>query len=344
MAIEHNPLPLQNFHPGHHWNLALFPDVGSSIAPAWDTLWWVESGISGIVVIAIFGLMLYFSIRYRAGSKASRAGKLTEHQQDLVEIAWTIPTFLVFLAFFFWGSKLFIKMYTMPKQPGITINVQAKQWMWKFEHPNGVREINELHIPVGEDIKLHLASVDVIHDLFIPAFRTKKDVVPGHVTFEWFKAIKPGKYHIFCGQYCGLYHSHMRGAVFVMEPTAYQAWLKRQSNSMSYATSQASRGQAIFVAKGCAGCHFGHGAVRAPSLVGIYGRPVPLAGGGFAVANDAYIRDSILFPRRQIVKSYMPIMPSFKGKITNGEIQAITAYIKSLTPQGRPPPKGIPQP
>ena len=214
------------------------------------------------------------------------------------------------------------------------INVIGKQWMWKVQHPEGNREINELHVPVGRNVKLTLASQDVIHSFFLPSFRTKMDVVPGRYTTEWFQATKIGSYHLFCAEYCGTKHSGMVGRVVVMDPADYEDWLTKGQPGPTLV----QEGERLFRELGCSGCHLGSSIVRAPPLEGLYGKPVPLQSGVIVIADEGYIRDSILLPNNQVTAGYEPVMPTYQGHVTEEEILELIAYIKSLgsaTPEAR---------
>jgi cytochrome c oxidase subunit 2 len=224
-----------------------------------------------------------------------------------------------------------VNFRTAPKNT-LDIYVVGKQWMWKAEQPNGKREINELHIPVNRDVKLILGSEDVIHNFYVPDFRVKMDVVPGRYNTMWFRPTKIGKYHFFCSQYCGTNHAVMGGYVTVMDPADYAAWLSDESGDMN----PASAGEKLFTQLACVTCHFSDGTGRAPSLNGVYGGKVLLADGTIVVADDAYIRESILQPKAKIVAGYQPLMPTFQGLVTEEQIMNLTAYIKTLQSQPVP--------
>lgn len=245
-----------------------------------------------------------------------------------VELIWTIIPLLLALGLFGWGAVVYFHIQ-VPPSDALEINVVGKQWMWKIQHQEGVREINALHIPVGRPIKLTLAPEDVIHSFFIPAFRIKQDVVPGRFTTEWFQPTTVGRYHLFCAEYCGANHSRMTGIVFVMEPQAYQSWLEQGS----IGDTLAQAGAKLFRELGCSGCHVGQGAVRAPRLEGLYQRMVPLQDGQFVRADDKYLRDSIVLPNSQITAGYEALMPTFQGRVTEGELFELIAYLKSLAGQ-----------
>jgi len=229
------------------------------------------------------------------------------------------------MGLFGWAAELYFHEERVPSG-AMELSAVGKQWMWKVQHPEGNREINELHVPLGRDVKITLASQDVIHSFFLPAFRIKRDVIPGYYTTEWFRGTRLGEYHLFCAEYCGTKHSAMVGKVIVMAPAAYEQWLAagRPDSTLSQA------GERRFRELGCSGCHVGNSIVRAPPLEGIYGKPVPLEGGGFALADEGYLRDSILLPNSKIVAGYQPLMPTFQGKVSEEELLELVAYIKSL--------------
>jgi cytochrome c oxidase subunit 2 len=231
------------------------------------------------------------------------------------------------MTIFLGGAYVYFDQYT-PPQDAMEIYVVGKQWMWKMQHGTGQREINELHVPVGRKIKLTMTTEDVLHDFFVPAFRTKADVVPGRYTYLWFEATKPGKYHLFCAEYCGLNHSGMGGWIYVMDPKDFDNWL---AGNVSGGTP-VEIGQDLFQNKlGCASCHAGGPQQRGAKLEGIFGKEVKLVGGQTVVADDQYIRNSILNPTSQIVEGYQPIMPTFKGQVTEEQLNGLVAYIKSLS-------------
>ena len=287
--------------------------------------------ISCAILALVFGLMLLYMFKYRAGSSIDR-GAVAKKTWRL-ETAWTFATLLIFFGLFVWGADLYVRLF-QPPADAMKIYVIGKQWMWKVEHPGGQREINALHLPVGRPIQLVMTSEDVIHDFSVPAFRIKHDVLPGRYETLWFQAERLGTYHLFCTQLCGTGHAQMTGKIVAMSAPDYQKWLER--NGAGETMVQA--GQTLFMRYGCSGCHGGNGAggtqsvstVRAPSLVGLYGSPVTLADGRVVTADDRYIRDCILIPDTQRVASYPPVMPSFAGLISEEDLLKIIAYIKSL--------------
>jgi cytochrome c oxidase subunit 2 len=301
------------------------PPTASSLAPHVDELMWWMIGLFGLIAILLTGLILFFMIRYRRGKQINRDFHMNKKLELKIEFGWTFVVFLCFLAFFYSGAVLYVDAFSMPAQ-AIHINVVGKQWMWKFEHQNGAREIDALHVPVDRYVELDMTSTDVIHDVDIPAFRIKHDVLPGTHMHLWFKATRIGNYDLYCNQFCGLGHSKMRAQVIVMKQLDYTRWLNAQPTGNREVTA----GATLFRAHGCSGCHVGNSAIHAPPLAGIYGRVVHLSDGRMRLIDDAYIRDSILFPAKDIVAGYRNDMPSFRGQLSEGEIQQIIAYIKSM--------------
>jgi cytochrome c oxidase subunit 2 len=242
-----------------------------------------------------------------------------------LEIVWSVIPFGITMVMFTWGAKLYYEE-SRPPDNAMPIYVVAKQWMWKIEHMEGQREINELHVPVGRAVKLTMTSEDVIHSFFVPAFRTKSDVVPGRYSTLWFTPTKPGKYHLFCAEYCGNRHSGMIGWIYVMESQDYQEWLNQHPPPASLAES----GEKLFNGMGCPTCHKEDGTGRCPSLSGLFGKTVQLAGGKTVVADEAYIRESILQPAAKIVAGYGLAMPTYQGQTTEEDILQLVEYIKWL--------------
>jgi len=305
------------------FGLPLIPEQASTVAWKIDLIYWTLVGLSAFFSIAVFAAAIFLAIKYRKGSKADRSRPL-DHSTAL-ELVWSIIPLIMALGVFGWASYLYFDMISPPAN-AMEVYVVGKQWMWKIQHPTGQREINELHVPVGQPVKLVMTSQDVLHDFSIPAFRIKQDVVPGRYREQWFEATKPGAYHIFCAEYCGTEHSRMIGTVYVMEQADYEAWL--QSGTAQESMAQA--GARLFQSYGCSGCHGGNGSVRAPLLNNVFGRPVPLANGETVIADDMYIRDSILQPKKQVVGGFEPVMPTYQGQISEDDLMQIAYYIKSL--------------
>ena len=278
--------------------------------------------------VAITTAIIVFFFKYHR--KTPNAVGIPIHGDMRLETAWmVIPLFLA-MAMFGWGAVVYVDYRNAPPDT-LDIYVIGKQWMWKAQQPSGLKEINELHVPVGRNIRLVMASEDVIHDFFVPAFRVKMDVVPGHYNTMWFRPTKAGRYHFFCSQYCGTNHALMGGWVTVMEPSDYAAWLSGSGAQGDPAVA----GEKLFVERACSTCHFADGTGRGPSLNGLFGAKVLLADGSSITANEAYIRESILQPNAKIVARYAPSMPTYQGQLTEEQILALIAYVKSL--QSQPP-------
>jgi cytochrome c oxidase subunit 2 len=304
----------------------LLPYEDSNYASHVDLIFVSLLALCSFITLAVFAVILWFSIKYRRDSNADRTHRPNEATEIGIEFTWIILPLVIFMGLFIWAGNVYYEMFSPPAD-GIAIYVIGKQWMWKIEHPGGQREINQLHIPVGRNIILTMTSQDVIHDFDVPAFRIKHDVLPGRYERMWFKATKTGTYHLFCGQYCGDFHSLMIGSIIVMTPSDYAAWLQNESPNTS--ETLAAEGSRYFHSLGCSGCHEGSQVVHAPSLAGIYGEPVPLQSGQVVTADEDYLRDSILQPAKNIPAGYQPIMPSFQGALSEEQIIALIAYIKS---------------
>jgi cytochrome c oxidase subunit 2 len=309
--------------------LPFFPEQASSIAQSVDTLFAFVLITCLFFAVLVTVLAIYAAFRYRRRTP-NEVGADIEGNMAL-EVGWTVIPLLITLGMFAWGAVVYTHFRTDPKDT-IDIYVVGKQWMWRLEQPNGKREINELHVPVGRNIKLILGSEDVIHDFYVPAFRVKMDVVPGRYNTMWFQPTKVGRYHFFCSQYCGTNHAVMGGWVTVMDPAEYAAWLSDESGEVN----PVSAGEKLFGQLACNTCHLPDGTGRAPSLNGVYGAKVLLADGAIITADDSYIRESILQPKAKIVAGYQPVMPTFQGLVSEEQIMNLTAYIKSLQSQPVP--------
>jgi cytochrome c oxidase subunit 2 len=305
-------------------NFPLFPPEASDVARRTDYLYGALICLSAFVMFVVFVPMIYFLFKYRRGKKADRSP--IELPELKIELTWTVIPLIIFTGLFAWGADIY---WTIERPPpdAMEINVVGKQWMWKMEHPEGNREIDELHVPLGRNIKLTLASQDVIHSFFLPAFRIKQDVVPGRYSTLWFKANKLGTFHLFCSEYCGTHHSAMIGSVIVMKPEAYQQWLARGAPG----STLAQEGEQLFRQYGCTGCHVNSTSVHAPPLEGVFGRPVPLQDGRFVMADDAYLRDSILLPAKDIVAGYTNLMPSYQGHLSEDDLLKLIAYLRHIS-------------
>jgi cytochrome c oxidase subunit II len=308
----------------------LFPEAASSIARTVDYLYFYLTGVTIVMTALIFAVVFFFAIKYRRKSEHEVPKPI--HGSLILEISWSIIPFIVMLTFFWWGAQIFFENASPPPN-AMDIYVVGKQWMWKIQYPEGQREINELHVPVNRPVKITLASEDVIHSFFIPAFRIKHDVVPGRYDTMWFTATKPGRYHIFCAEYCGTEHSGMVGWVTVMNENDYENWLSGGGTE----GSMAQQGEQLFQQLGCSTCHLLDQQGRCPIMRGVYGSRVQLNDGRTVLADDSYIRESILNPNAKIVSGFRPdVMPTFQGQITEEQLLQLIVYIKSLAIPGMP--------
>jgi cytochrome c oxidase subunit 2 len=308
--------------------IQFFPDQASTISHTVDGLYFYLVAVSALFSVLIAVLIIIFAVKYRRRSETYLPQPV--HGGLWLEITWSVIPLVLALVMFAWGASIFFTE-SRPPADSMEIYVVGKQWMWKVQHMEGQREINELHIPVNRNIKLTMTSEDVIHDFYVPAFRTKSDVLPGRYTTEWFRATKPGEYHIFCAEYCGTKHSGMIGTVYVMEPQQFDAWL---SGGGAQGTL-AQKGEALFSQLGCVTCHQADADKkgRCPNLHGIWGTSQPLINGGSVPVVDAgYVRESILNPSAKIVAGYENIMPTFTGLVTEEGVQQLVEYVKSIGP------------
>ncbi len=330
----------------------LFPEQASTMAAQVDYLY-----IFLIVVSLVFGVgiavaLIGFSVKFRR-TPDNQVGHPI-HGSNLLEIAWSVLPFGLTMVIFAWGAWLFFG-FSRPPDNAHEVFVVGRQWMWKLQHMQGRREINELHVPVGQAVKLTMTSEDVIHSFYVPAFRVKFDVLPGRYTTAWFEPTKVGEYHMFCAEFCGTEHSGMIGKVVVMEPADYQAWLAEPPPVIAAAGSAAAApaaapvdglspvgaGEALFTAKACAICHQPQSGALGPSLVGVYGKPVQFADGTSATITDDYLRESILNPTAKIVAGFQPVMPTFQGQLSEEQVMQLIQYIKSLTAGAPAPGQGV---
>ena len=334
------------------------PPSASTFSSQYDALFWFFMLSCGLAFFATSAVMVFFAIRYRRG--AGRYERDRGHTHTLVEVLWSMPVAFVVTALFVWGARLYINAYT-PPEDATEIYVTGKQWMWKLQHPSGKREINEMHIPVDTPIKLTMTSEDVIHSFFVPAFRLKRDVLPGRYSSMWFEATERGEYHLFCTEYCGTEHSRMVGKVVVMGAKEYQDWIRGDESVsgdrlLASVSSQltvpeeadeadeadetdeeggldpsmVSAGETLFSQKACVGCHNQNPGAACPSLHGSWGEQHEMQSGQVVRVDEDYVTESILYPQKKLVKGYPPIMPSFQGQLTTEEINQLIAYIKSL--------------
>ena len=375
------------------WDFPLFPEQASTAAATVDLLFVALTLLSAVFVVGVVGFILYFSVKYRRGSDADRSNPSSGNVA--LETTWMVIPLFLGTGMFVWASAAYFEMEAVPPGDPLEIYVTGKQWMWKTQHPNGAREINTLHIPVGRPIKLIMTSQDVIHSFYIPAFRTKHDVLPGRYYTQWFQATKPGRYHLFCAEFCGADHSRMGGWIYAMEPADYEQWLQsgatggsntqpgtgryertpaggatrapfdagatdvtgegagpvgataRPQNQSAPALarpSMAEAGAGLFRQLRCNSCHRVDSTALYPAtgpvLQDLYGHAAELQNNRSLIADEQYLRESILYPQAKLVAGYPPVMPTYQGQLSEDELMQLVAYIKSLSADAasaRPP-------
>ena len=308
--------------------IPLFPEQASSIAPTVDNLYFFILGVTAFFALLVVVLVLFFAIKYRDDTGLKVGAPITGSIP--LEIGWSLIPFFVAMAIFVWATVVFFQIVRAPDQT-LEIYSTGKRWMWRFQHVDGQREINQLHVPLGRPVKITFTSEDVLHDLYIPAFRVKADAIPGRYSSIWFTATKEGQYHLFCAEYCGTKHSGMIGTVTVMKPEAYQQWLA----GGGLTGSMTARGEQLFQQLACNTCHVADGTGRGPSLAGVFGSRVTLEGGQSVVVDETYVRESILTPQQKLVQGYQPIMPTFQGLVNEEGLMSLIEYVKNL-PSNRP--------
>lgn len=314
--------------------LSQFTTEASDYAVRVDHLFLLLCIVSGLVILLVTGLIVVFFALYHRGSTMPR-GAVPERRSREIEIGWTAATVFSFLFLFWWAASDQLTALVPPKD-ALEIHVVAKQWMWRIQHPSGAREIDELHVPADTNVRLVMTSQDVIHDLYLPALRLKQDILPDRYTYLWFDANKTGIFHFTCAEFCGTDHSVMAGRMVIMSPAEYSRWTEAQPQG----DDLAHQGEALFHELGCSGCHAPASPVHAPDLHGIYGRRVQITGGRSLTADEAYLRDCILLPDKNRVAGFAPIMPSFAGQVTEGQVFELVAYLKSLTTDSNAGAKG----
>jgi len=310
-------------------DLPLFPEQASTFARNVDLLYFFLVAVSLFFSVLIFTTVFYFAVRYRRRSETEIPKPI--EGSLVLELAWAGLPLILVMIMFSWGAVIFFRMHSPPAR-AIRIDVVGKQWMWKIQHPNGRREINELHVPLGQPVRLNMISEDVIHSFYVPAFRVKQDVLPGRYSELWFEATKTGTYHLFCAEYCGTKHSAMGGSVVVMDPADFEQWLA----GTPAGETMEQAGERLFVQHNCITCHNPSSGARGPLLDGLYGTRIRLGTGETITMDESYVRESILNPQAKVVAGYRPVMPTFQGQISEEGILELIAYIKSLARQQQP--------
>jgi cytochrome c oxidase subunit 2 len=308
--------------------LPFIPESASTVSGKVDALYFYLSGVTLFFTLLISFVLIFFVIKYRRRSPFEIPRPVAGSHK--LETLWSVIPFLIAMSMFAWGAQIYFQNARPPRNAA-EVYVVGKQWMWKIQHTTGQREINELHVPAGRKIKLIMTSEDTIHDFYIPAFRIKEDVIPGRYTTQWFEATKPGTYHLFCAEYCGMNHSGMIGSIIVMQPSEFDNWLSGNAGQQSPAVA----GAQLFQTLGCVSCHGANGeGGRGPTLAGLFGRKVFLTNGQTLNADENYIRESIENPQAKVVNGFQPIMPTFQGQVTPEQLIQLMAFIRSLQVTG----------
>lgn len=311
--------------------IGLFPFAPAASAHArhLDTLIGGFSVLVALLAGPVIVLIFAFAVRYRRGKRVDRTR--SEGRNVWLEVSWSVILFVLILGFFAVAARMYFALHEPPPDT-VPITVVAKQWMWKFQHPTGQAEINRLHVPIGQPVRLTMTSQDVIHSLYVPALRIKQDVLPGRYTELWFTADRPGTYHLFCAEFCGTDHAAMGGGLIALAPGDYARWLADAGGGGSLA----AQGAALYARLGCGSCHDAGAAVRAPPLGGLFGSTVTLADGTTRRADEQYLRDAILDPNAQIAAGYRAIMPTYRGIVDEAAAMKLVAYLRSLPKGTRP--------
>jgi cytochrome c oxidase subunit 2 len=310
----------------------LRPKAASNFAYDYDLLFFALTALTVFFTVVVGAMVLFFALRYRKGTKADRSKPM--HENVKLELLFLIVPTILGLAMFGWGTVLFVNKRTFPEN-AMEIFVVGKQWMWHAQHMNGVRENNELHLPLGQPVKLTMISQDVVHGFFIPQFRVQYHVVPGRYTQMWFIPTRTGRFNLFCSVHCGTQHSEMAGYVYVLPPDEFARWLASGGNRFrEEPATMAEAGEQTFREMRCGSCHGATDTQRGPSLYGMYGNPVTLETGQTVIADAKYIRSSILTPWAQLTAGYGATMPAYKGTLNEERTFELIAYIKTLGQAG----------
>jgi cytochrome c oxidase subunit 2 len=306
-----------------------FPAPTSTGAGQVDALFYFILAISVVFFAIIVGVMVTFLLKYRERS-GSEAEASPSHNNTL-EMVWTIIPGVLVGIIFFWGFVSYLDMRQAPDD-SYEIQVTARKWSWAFTYPNGYVD-NNLHVPIDRPIRLVMTSDDVIHSLYIPAFRLKKDVIPGRYRKVWFEATEPGEYTLFCAEYCGTQHSTMLAQVIVHPSGEFEKWLRDAANFLER-MSPAEGGEILYTRRGCVQCHSVDGSAKVgPTFLGAFGTQQRMTDGTELEIDENYIRESILEPQAKVREGYKPVMPTYQGQLDDEEIAALIAYIKSLAEQ-----------
>lgn len=307
-----------------HAGSSFMPPQGSTMASNVDSLYWFLIIISVIASLLVICGMMWFIFKYRRKSENDKTAYITHNH--LAEFLWSFIPLVLFMVAFVWGWKVFVDL-RKPPEGAYEVYVKAYKWAWEFEYNNGKQSPGELVVPAGRPIRLVMTSKDVLHSFFVPSFRIKQDVVPGMYTQTWFEAPEEGEFQIFCTEFCGLNHSGMLAKVKVVSQEKFDAWL--QGKAIEKLTPL-QLGEKLYVTRNCNGCHSTDGSIKVgPSFKGLFGKERTFADGSTTVADENYIRNSLLNPNSQVVKGFTPQMPTYAGQVSDEDIMALIEFIKS---------------
>ncbi|HMN67256.1 MAG TPA: cytochrome c oxidase subunit II [Bdellovibrionales bacterium] len=301
------------------------PPQATEIAVGVDSLYMFLLVASVISCVLVIGGLIYFAVKYRRQSDTDKTPYISHNAA--LEFLWSFIPFVIFMVAFVWGWIVFHQLRSMPEN-ALEIAVEAQKWDWSFIYKNGRRSAAEFYVPVGQDVKLVMTSKDVLHSFFVPSFRNKQDVVPGRYTTFWFNAKSEGSFNIFCAEYCGDRHSGMLAKVHVVPREKYEDWL---ANDPYKGLAPADIGQKVYGSR-CIACHTLTDSKNVgPGFKNVFGRTSKLDGGGTAVVDENYIRESIMNPNAKIVAGYPTgVMPTFAGQLSEPEIMGIIEYMKTV--------------
>ena len=308
-------------------NLSLFPQPSSTTAEQVDNLFYFILLVSVFFFAIIVGAMVLFVVKYRA--RPGQSAERSPSHNNALEVTWTVIPGIVVAGIFFWGFVGYLDL-RQPPDNSYEIQVNAKKWSWSFTYPNGHVD-NNLHVPQDRPVRLVMSSDDVIHSLYIPAFRLKMDVIPGRYTTTWFESELPGDYTLFCAEYCGTQHSNMLAKVVVHPSGEFEKWLEEAANFLETVTP-VQAGEILYQRRGCIQCHSVDGSAKSgPSFRDVYDSRQALSDGSSVNVDENYLRESILEPQAKVRAGYKPVMPTYQGQLKDEEIAALIAYIKSLS-------------
>jgi len=308
-------------------NTSVFtPPQGTEIAAQYDSLYAFLLWASLIACLILIGGMVYFVLKYKRRTENDKTPYISH--STILEFTWSFIPLVIFMVVFVWGWILYHDMRSMPKD-ALEVHVYGRQWAWDFVYKSGKKTTNEFVVPVNQDIKLIMTSVDVIHSFYIPSMRIKMDAVPGRYTSLWFNAKKTGNYHVFCTEFCGAAHSQMLARLKVVSQEEFEAWLQESDEDLTLA----QRGAKLSNSKGCVACHSVDGSLKVgPTWKGLWEKANhEMVDGTKLTVDENYLREAILAPNAKVVKGYPSgVMPTYQGQLSEDELSALIEYTKEL--------------